>query len=154
MKTFEEITKFVNSLPNPPRTGKQGRPTIPWQKRFWRKVKKQGDHWLFVASRGQRIRTHLHGVSDSPRQAIFDLCGLKSIAHYVTSKCVYKNCVNPSHLEASSDPERNAEIARRWKKHLDNLESMVGLAKEFGITKQRVEQIVRDAGLPYKQNKT
>lgn len=66
--------------------------------------------------------------------------------------CGNKWCHNPHHsatygMSPKTKEARNKMIADLWKLNLEHKTTMQQLGKKFGLSKQRVEQIIREAGL-------
>lgn len=86
------------------------------EQRFWEKVDKSGDCWLWVAGRN----SHGYGT--------FGVCGSSMLAHrvswylsngtipsgmYVCHKCDNTSCVNPSHLFLGTQKDNMGDCSRK-----------------------------------------
>ncbi len=101
----------------------------------------------------QKRQVHLTSeVRGSTRAMVNKWLGMPGVRTYGMT-CGNAWCHNPEHAASTREFKRNDEIIDRWKKHMEHRTTMQKLADEFGITKQRVEQIIRAAGLPHKWQK-
>lgn len=61
-----------------------------------------------------------------------------------TRICGNKHCYNVEHLARERQFDRNEEVRERWALHLKHSTTMEKLAKEYGLTRQRIEQIINN----------
>ena len=137
---------------------------------FWKRVDKQENGcWIWTG----KLSAGSHYSKDTP---IFNngsekgygyvsalkfaamLCGHKFLPHGVLSLKRYNNCgnlkcVNPehwAHLCDTNNKERDDAIKERWALFKKYKTTMLVLGKEYGITRQRVEQIIncKDVTIP------
>lgn len=118
----------------------------PISERIWDVVeKRENGCWLWT---GRRIGSMTHGLkSYNPRNAIREVLGLPlhPKAKIVFSSCGTPNCINPEHEAVEKFEARNNEIRARWAKSEEAktlILTMEDLGKEYGLTRQRIEQIV------------
>lgn len=127
--------------------GKRGAKPKAKEELFWRRVDKTSTCWIWEG--------HFHNGSPqfsfregsmSARQAAHELVfGVCSKAP-LRPRCNNKSCVNPYHSDSGyklsgADIE---EIRRRWVLHLKHKTTLDKIGAEYGVTRQRIEQLVRD----------
>lgn len=86
----------------------------------------------------------------SPKRAVLLYLGYeKTRNHWGKMSCGNGWCHNPGHsfTYGSLGEYRDGDIVQLWKLHLEHHTTMKKLGERFGLTKQRVEQIIRAAGL-------
>jgi hypothetical protein len=109
----------------------------------------------------ERVEKHPNGcwTWKGPNQVSLALAAPKtarSLVHYVmrlpytttklTPACGNRKCINPKHTATERFPARNETIRKLWKKHLEakkHITSMPKLGRKYGLTRQRIEQILK-----------
>lgn len=88
-----------------------GRTSAPPEQRFWEKVDKSGEYWLWTGSRtsgGYGTFYRGNGVYALAHRFVYELA-YRSIPQglHLDHLCRVRNCVNPEHLEAVTAKENN-----------------------------------------------
>jgi len=136
------------------------------EKKFWSKVEKTDECWLWngVKNRGGYGILNYEGKSTLAHRFSFLLHGgIIPENHVVRHKCRNRNCVNPDHLETGTYTENNRDkvrdgtnIGARGTKNNGNKlteaqvleirarvnETQIKLAKEFNVTQTTISYII------------
>lgn len=124
--------------------------TAPFKERLYSRIKKDGDGgcWLWTGSVQGGRPTFQSGPTDRflVRQYVLkEETGLNGDS--LRPGCGRSICVNPDHMVVKNGTiplTAIEEIRRRWALHLAHDTTMKMLGDEFGVTRQRIEQIVHD----------
>ncbi len=120
----------------------------PIADRVWDSVdKRESGCWIWVG-RSISCMTHLT-KGKTPRNVVREMLGLPLIkGGDMSSACGTRECINPEHSTPALFERRNEEIRARWEKSEEAKKSVISqveLAKVYGLTRQRIEQIVNHA---------
>lgn len=138
--------------------------------RFWSKVDKSGDCWIWLGARapsGYGMFGWVHGTAHRAHRVAFELThGAIPNGMFVLHSCDNRRCVNPAHLRAGTHAENmrdmrtrgrqarqrgercgtaklteaNARIARAC--FLDGVPVRL-IAERFGVSRSGIEKIVK-----------
>lgn len=106
---------------------------------------KERMEWVGECIRWKGGSARLAANVQTPRQCVRHFLGVTSPGRYGfrgAPMCGNQWCLNPEHSKRERHFDRNEEIRERWRNHLRYKTSMRKLAEEYGITKQRIEQII------------
>lgn len=118
---------------------------------FLRRVDKrleQPQHWLWTGhvEHGAPFFNGRAKSKSSGRQLAWLVTYGQAADGALQSTCGEQLCVNPAHMRVcGTDNIRDQAIRERWKKHLEHAPfttTMSKLGAEYGISKNRIEQIV------------
>ena len=132
------------------------------KERFWAKVDKTGECWLWAA----RCKRFGHGefwfngqMRNAHRVSWFIAGNTIPVGHLIRHKCRAANCVNPAHLETGTPAQNSADMIRdgtstRGTKHpsckltqaqvleiFASEKSQGDLAKEYEISRRNIRDI-------------
>jgi len=129
---------------------KRGPKIKPWQERIWKYVEKKEPHWYWTGHTNgyNSPEFYIRGIpTRSVRKLLFSLTYSYSNNGHLTSKCGDKKCVKPSHQNSvmKIDKQHKEDILRRYALHLQHKTTMSKLGKKYGVSKQRIEQILKGA---------
>lgn len=101
---------------------------------------------------GPTDSVYLNGTKPNikPKRAVLLYLGYDNAGHHWGKMtCGNEWCHNPAHSISYgiSGAHRDNEIVQLWKLNLEHRTTMQKLGNRFGLSKQRVEQIIRAAGL-------
>lgn len=106
------------------------------------------EHWYWDGPRHPRSGHPMYAIDYAKSASVVFFLfkryfGRKPRGKVITT-CGDSACINPSHMSDTGTvtEEDKKAIRERWANHLRNLESMRMLGEEFGLTKQRVWQII------------
>lgn len=134
---------------------KRGPKKKPWQERFMKRVDINGDCWIWTGRIDKHGTPRFSVSSHSTHTAYYlarKVLGSKEDVMHSYRFMGHKNicgntlCIHPKHIFASRTADKE-EVIRLWRNHLEHKTSMPILAKKYGVTRQRIEQIIREAGL-------
>ena len=114
--------------------------------RVWEYVEKEPNGcWFWIGTSTTLSRNYR-----TPGKLVKYALGLSTEGYKTGRICLNRRCLNPEHETATRKFSRDSEVIEKWSKHLaakPHVTTLEKLGKEFGITRQRVEQIVKRAGL-------
>lgn len=127
--------------------GKRGYKPRPWQERFWERVTKtKTGCWLWTGNveATRRLRFSLNSQrSLAPRKVAWELVyGTPPTTVLRKPRCGKRLCINPAHTPLGISEADKATIRERWALHLRYSTTLERLGDEYGVTRQRIEQIV------------
>lgn len=83
--------------------------------RFWSKVDKTGDCWLWLGATGRGYgQVRIHGIRYRAHRVAWELSnGPVPVGLVVMHKCDVRNCVNPDHLQVGTQSENMLDAFRK-----------------------------------------
>lgn len=155
------LKEYLSSYPA---AGKRGRPTLfqlnarmprpadcdePIEKRIETRIKKE-ENGCWIWSAGMQKNNPIFNTSNGERIYVrhwvfFQVT--KQAGARVHPTCGRDRCVNPEHQVRSGGDIPATEfdkIKTRWALHLAHKVTLDKIGKEYGVSRQRIEQIVRD----------
>lgn len=119
----------------------------PVEEKFWELVEK-GEHWVWKGYMQEELPMVAgpNGRMRSARKISWQLAKGCLPPGYLYPGCGEPRCVRPEHLQVQDFTARDREIRRRWALHLEHVMHVTTfeeLGREFGMSRQRVEQIVK-----------
>jgi hypothetical protein len=113
----------------------------PLEVKVWESVQRmESGCWKWTGRTRHKMKA---GVPATPRGLVRYVLGIKDGPTPGRRNCGNSWCLNPEHDSAVCKFSRNEEILIRWRLHVQHYTTMDKLAEKFGITRQRVEQIIR-----------
>jgi hypothetical protein len=117
------------------------------EKLFWSRVEVQGECWVLRDGAHFRM-TWCHGGEQfwrSVRTHAFEIQGLEAPilkGRQLRPDCGNVRCVLPAHQVLTRANDARAVIRQRWARHLKYSTSLRELAREFGVSPQRIFQMI------------
>ena len=93
----------------------RGRPAIPVAERFWSKVDKSGECWIWTAALDKQTgygRVLVDGRTGHAHRVAYELTvGPIPLGRYIDHVCRVHSCVNPAHLRAVTNKQNSEHRA-------------------------------------------
>lgn len=138
--------------------GKRGPKKQSPEHHFWKRVKFERGHWIWTGSTNRSGNPRFTIVGKEKGKATTVMChrfafelkhGFKPESIQLTRQCDEPRCVNPDHFNGDREPQnkqRDDEIRFKFEQYTKwRVYNLCNLAKEYGITRQRIHQIVNSS---------